>query len=225
MNLALTRGLAAFRVRTEARPAPARHWLNGERVAKMVIVALFTSLATRLALDWAKTGHVTGLLMLASESLVVVCTIIRRPAGVVDRTLLSRILTAFSTFGPPLVSPASLWALAPDSITIIICGCGLFFVVLGKMSLGRSFGLAPANRGVVSSGLYRFVRHPIYFGYLITHAGFVLANPGTRNLLVLMATDVALLLRAIREENTLAADPQYRDYMQRVRWRVIPGIF
>jgi protein-S-isoprenylcysteine O-methyltransferase Ste14 len=123
------------------------------------------------------------------------------------------------------VSPASLWALAPDSITIIICGCGLFFVVLGKMSLGRSFGLAPANRGVVSSGLYRFVRHPIYFGYLITHAGFVLANPGTRNLLVLMATDVALLLRAIREENTLAADPQYRDYMQRVRWRVIPGIF
>jgi protein-S-isoprenylcysteine O-methyltransferase Ste14 len=40
-----------------------------------------------------------------------------------------------------------------------------------------------------------------------------------------MATDVALLLRAIREENTLAADPQYRDYMQRVRWRVIPGIF
>jgi protein-S-isoprenylcysteine O-methyltransferase Ste14 len=35
----------------------------------------------------------------------------------------------------------------------------------------------PANRGVVSTGLYRLVRHPIYMGYLITHAAFVAANP------------------------------------------------
>jgi protein-S-isoprenylcysteine O-methyltransferase Ste14 len=69
------------------------------------------------------------------------------------------------------------------------------------------------------------VRHPIYLGYLITHIGFVVANPADWNLAVLAAADVALMLRAICEERTLALDDQYRAYMGRVRWRVIPGIF
>ena len=77
------------------------------------------------------------------------------------------------------------------------------------MSLGRSFGLMPANRGVVSTGLYRIVRHPIYIGYLITHVGFVLANPAIWNLLLLVAADIALLLRAVCEERTLARDAAY----------------
>jgi protein-S-isoprenylcysteine O-methyltransferase Ste14 len=97
--------------------------------------------------------------------------------------------------------------------------------VFGKLSLGRSFGLAPANRGVVSSGVYRFVRHPIYLGYLITHVGFVLANPTPANICVLAAADLALMLRARCEEQTLAADDVYRNYMLRVRWRVVPGVF
>jgi protein-S-isoprenylcysteine O-methyltransferase Ste14 len=97
--------------------------------------------------------------------------------------------------------------------------------VLGKLSLGRSFGLTPANRGIVSSGIYRVVRHPIYLGYLITHLGFVAANPTHWNLAVLALADVALMLRAICEEQTLAQDPEYRAYVDRVRWRVVPGIF
>jgi protein-S-isoprenylcysteine O-methyltransferase Ste14 len=78
---------------------------------------------------------------------------------------------------------------------------------------------------VVSSGLYRFVRHPIYLGYLTTHVGFVIANPADWNLVVLLAADIALLLRAICEERTLAADDAYRAYMGRVRWRIFPGVF
>ena len=108
---------------------------------------------------------------------------------------------------------------------IAVAAIGLIIVVLGKLSLGRSFGLTPANRGVVCTGLYRIVRHPIYMGYLITHAGFVIANPADWNLVVLAIADVALMLRACREERTLAADPAYRDYMQRVRWRILPHVF
>jgi protein-S-isoprenylcysteine O-methyltransferase Ste14 len=83
----------------------------------------------------------------------------------------------------------------------------------------------PANRGVVSSGLYRLVRHPIYMGYLITHAGFVLANPTIWNVMTLVAADLGLLLRAVCEERTLSRDEAYRAYQQRVRWRVVPGVF
>jgi protein-S-isoprenylcysteine O-methyltransferase Ste14 len=115
--------------------------------------------------------------------------------------------------------------LAPDAWTAAASAAGLLAIIGGKLSLGRSFGLVPANRGVVSTGLYRLVRHPIYAGYLVTHAAFVVANPRLWNVVLLTATDLALLLRAIQEERTLEADPVYAHYCERVRWRVMPGVF
>ena len=50
----------------------------------------------------------------------------------------------------------------------MVSAIGLAVVIVGKMTLGRSFGVVPANRGVVVGGPYRLVRHPIYTGYLIT---------------------------------------------------------
>jgi protein-S-isoprenylcysteine O-methyltransferase Ste14 len=220
----LTRGLPAPAGMAERRRGERRRDL-GELAAKTIIVTLFSMMAVRLAADFRATGHVTGLLLLASEALVVVLTMFRRSAGTVDRSFQARVLTAFSMFGPPLVKPASFAAMAPETLTALISGMGLLLVVIGKVSLGRSFGLTPANRGVVSSGVYRFVRHPIYMGYLITHIGFVIANPLSWNLVILAAADVALMFRAVREEQTLALDPEYRAYMQRVQWRVIPRVF
>jgi len=213
------------RVRAEAVGPGARTRDLGDLAAKILIVTLFSSMAMRLAQDAARTGHVTGMLLVASEALVVVLTMVRRPAGSVDRTMKARLLTAFSTFGAPLVRPMSGAAIAPEALTITIAAIGLMIVVLGKLSLGRSFGLSPANRGVVSTGMYRVMRHPIYLGYLITHVGFVAANPADWNLLVLAAADITLMFRAVCEEQTLAQDPAYRSYMERVRWRVVPGVF
>jgi protein-S-isoprenylcysteine O-methyltransferase Ste14 len=224
MNLALTRTQFGLRLgRAQARPAIRRNF--GELAAKIVIVGLFSSMALRLAQDAAQTGRVTGILLVASEAMVVALTLVRRSALSVDRTWRARFLTAFSTFGPPLVKPDSLNALAPEVLTILISAAGLMLVLGGKISLGRSFGLMPANRGVVSTGLYRLVRHPIYLGYLITHFGFVIANPAAWNWAVLLAADVALMRRAVVEERTLAQDPAYLSYMQRTRWRVLPRLF
>ena len=225
MSFALTRTELAYRVERlrSRRPAAVRRDY-GEFASKVFILTLFSSMASAMAQDFAQTGHVTGLLLLVSEALVVALTLVRRTAASVDRSWKARILTMFATFGPPLVRPAGV-AVAPEALSIIISAVGLIIVVLGKVSLGRSFGLTPANRGVVCSGMYRVVRHPIYLGYLITHLGFAIANPADWNLAVLAAADVALLLRAICEEQTLAQDDQYRAYMQRVRWRIIPGVF
>jgi protein-S-isoprenylcysteine O-methyltransferase Ste14 len=225
VSFALTRaGTPAYRLEAQGPRTAPRTRDYGELAAKVCILTLFSSMAMRIAEDVAQTGHVTGLLLLASEALVVALTLVRRTAFTVDRSWKARILTMFATFGPPLVRPAGL-AVASESITIVIAAIGLIIVVVGKLSLGRSFGLTPANRGVVCTGLYRFVRHPIYLGYLITHVGFVLANPSGWNLAVLVAADVALMFRAICEERTLGLDDQYRAYMGRVHWRIIPGVF
>ena len=167
----------------------------------------------------------TGLLLLASETLVVVLTVLRRTTSAVDRSYRARVLTAFSMMGPVLVQPSAVGALAPEAATVLLSAAGLSVVIAGKLSLGRSFGLMPANRGVVSSGLYRLVRHPIYLGYLITHSGFVAANPTVWNIAMLVGADIALMWRAVCEEETLRKDDAYRAYQTTVRWRVLPGVF
>lgn len=216
------RGLAGVRQATRAvARTPPR-----ELLAKAAIVTMFSAMAFRLASDWIATGRMTGMLLVASEGLVVALTLVRRSAGDVDRSWKARLLTGFSTFGPSLVVRFAAAAVrAPEPLTVAVSCAGLLIVVTGKLSIGRSFGLAPANRGIVSTGMYRFVRHPIYLGYLITHSGFLLANPAGWNLLVLAAADIALMLRAVREEETLTKDEAYRAYTTRVRWRIIPGLF
>ncbi len=222
---AIARGLTLRPTGITLSSPDARRRDLGELASKTIIVVLFSMMAVRLAADALATGRITGVLLMASEALVVVLTVFRRPAGLVDRTAKARFLTALSMFGPPLVRPASYMAVAPETITALITGVGLLVVVAGKVSLGRSFGLAPANRGIVCSGVYRFVRHPIYLGYLLTHIGFLLANPTSWNLPLLIGADIALMFRAMLEEQALGADLGYREYTQRVRWRILPGMF
>jgi len=219
-------GTAAVDVGLIQPRAAARPSLEaGEITARMVIVAMFTFMAVRLGTDFMQTGRITGLLLLASEALVVVLTVFRRSTGVVDRSAKARILMTLSMIGPLLVAPTTGGALVSDGMTVMISVCGLVVVIAGKLSLGRSFGLMPANRGVVCRGIYRVVRHPIYAGYLVTHAAFLVAHPTTWNCGLILTSDAALLVRAMFEERTLARDAEYADYMQQVRWRVLPGCF
>ena len=193
--------------------------------ARVVVVALFTLMSMRIGSDFLATGRLTGLLLLASEMLVVVLTVLRRSPALVDRSYRARLLTAFSVMGPVLVRPSSVATVVPELVTVLLAAAGLLVVIGGKLSLGRSFGLMPANRGIVSGGLYRLVRHPIYMGYLVTHAGFLAANPTIWNVTMLVGADIALMCRAVCEEETLQRDEAYRAYQQVVRWRVLPGVF
>jgi len=192
--------------------------------ARAAISALFAVFAVNIGAEFLKTGHVTGLLLLVSELLVVLLTVMRRPAVVVDRAWMTRVVAAVSIVGIPLLRPAGA-ALVVDAITASVSGAGLLIIIAGKMTLGRSFGLMPANRGIVCRGVYRIVRHPIYAGYLVSHAAFLVAHPTLWNLALLVVSDIALLVRAVYEERTLARDPQYAAYMTDVRWRVLPGVF
>lgn len=211
---------------SDGTPWPRRApFLDADFAARAVIVALFTMMTVRLWNGFLATGHLTGLLLVASELLVVVLTVFRREAVFVDRAWRARLLTGLSMAGPPLVVPVTVGGLVSDGATVALSAAGLLVVVGGKLSLGRSFGLLPANRGIVSRGLYRVVRHPIYLGYVVTHAAFLAANPSVGNAAVLVAADAALLLRAREEERTLVRDREYAAYCRRVKWKVLPGIY
>ena len=193
--------------------------------SRAMIVVLFTLLSVNLFNDFMRTGHVTGLLLLAGESLVVILTVVRRRARLVDRSVAAAVMTTISLAGPPLLRASGSAPLVPDVATAMISAFGLVLVVVGKIALGRSFGVAPANRGVVVRGPYTFVRHPIYTGYLITHVGFFMANPHPWNAAVIVIADTALVVRALMEERVLSNDAEYQGYCRKVGWHLVPGVF
>jgi protein-S-isoprenylcysteine O-methyltransferase Ste14 len=193
--------------------------------ARGMVIALFTLLSVNLLGDFLKTGRTTGLLLLASEALVVVLTVMRRPAQLVDRSLVAGAITVVSLAGPPLLRATNVQGPLPDLVTTMISGVGLALVIAGKLTLGRSFGIAPANRGIVGRGPYNVVRHPIYAGYLISHLAFLAANPGSWNVAVVVIGDCALIARALIEERVLGGDAAYRAYCRRVGWHLVPGLF
>ena len=189
------------------------------------VATLFALLSINLLADFIRTGRVTGLLLLVSESMVIVLMIARRRARLVDRSVDAAVATMMSVAGPPLLRTADASGLVPDTVTALVSAAGLGLVIAGKLTLGRSFGIVPANRGVVVRGPYALVRHPIYAGYLITHAGFLIAHPTPWNVAIAVTADTALIVRALIEERVLSADLQYRSYCRRVGWHLVPGVF
>ena len=102
---------------------------------------------------------------------------------------------------------------------------GMITQISAKAALWRSYGLIPANRGVKTGGPYRFLRHPMYAGYTLTHIGFLLGFPSLQNSLLYLTTFLIEVARLLREELVLNKDPLYRQYMTRVRYRLLPGVF
>ena len=210
---------------SSGRPAGPMTADPADGAARVALAGLFLALSYRIGLDVVETGRLTGLLLLTSELLVVVLTLVRRTASQVDRRWQVRLIALASIAGPMMVRPSAAGGLLGGPYTLAISLIGLAIVVAGKLSLGRSFGLLPANRGIVSAGIYRCVRHPIYLGYVITHAAFLAAHPTVWNLLALTAADIGLLARARFEERTLRRDAGYRRYRESVRWRMLPGLY
>jgi protein-S-isoprenylcysteine O-methyltransferase Ste14 len=208
---------------TGARHARLFRFLQ-EASARLLVGGLFLAMAWRLGEDFLKTGRQTDLLMLVGESLVVVLTCLRRQAHTVDRRFTVRLVTTISLMSPLLIRPGPVGGLIPEAAAVIIGAIGLIVVIAGKLSLGYSFGLLPANRGVMDRGLYRVIRHPIYMGYLISHLPFLASHPSLWNAAVLLAGDTALILRAFYEEQTLSGDPKYVHYCRRVKWLLVPGV-
>ena len=209
-------------VRAAASEGRATEWLlRGFALLLMVFVV-------------ARWGHAwmidnsrwTALLLLVAEGYTLMLVLLARRAIQRDLSVAALAATIYASSYVVLLGDTGTTRLAPEWV-----GAGLQLISMAwqftaKVFLGRSFGLLPARRGLVMAGPYRVVRHPIYFGYLIGHIGFLLANFSWRNAAVLALLYVAQVIRIRREEAVLTSnDGDYGQYQQRVRWRLLPFVY
>lgn len=109
-----------------------------------------------------------------------------------------------------------------DGLGLAVFLGGLFFETVGDWQLTR-FKADPANKGkLLTTGLWRYTRHPNYFGDALVWWGltlFALATPGSAWVVVSPILMTFLLMRvsgvALLEKRMSESKPEFRDYVQK----------
>ena len=102
---------------------------------------------------------------------------------------------------------------------------GTVFAIWATLTLARSISIMPEARGLVVSGPYAFVRHPLYLGEFVVLFGIALQHLMPWSLLLLGVQCIFQFERMKNEERVLArAFPNYADYMARTA-RLLPGVY
>jgi protein-S-isoprenylcysteine O-methyltransferase Ste14 len=194
--------------------------------ARICSAALFGFFAYLAIKHWrADPTRITLLLLVVAESFTMgLSLVVRRPMKR-DWNPVAFLCSIGATYYFLAVQLGPGVRIVPEAVGASLQIAGICWHLFAKLSLRRSFGLLPANRGIVSHGAYRFVRHPMYLGYFVTDMGFLLTNFGLQNILVYGGQFALQVVRIIREEKLLASDERYRAYKGKVHYRVIPGLF
>ena len=190
---------------------------------QVVALGLYGWLVARLWPNELSATNWYPLVLLVSEGLVVLLLLIRRPTTRISTDIRDWAIAAGGTFlvllvtkgGEPLATAAG----------VVLMLIGLATHVGAKICLWRSFGLIAAHRGLKVTGLYAFVRHPMYAGYVVSHVGFLLISPSWWNLAIYLVVWTLLVARIFAEERVLGQDPDYQVFKASVRYRLLPGVF
>lgn len=165
------------------------------------------------------SGKVIDLELLLFFTLLAVMFLIRSPAQRVGARWETLVALA-GTFLPAVVprpAPGGLPWLGEGIQIVSLAG-----MVAALISLGRSFAIAPADRGLRTTGLYRWVRHPLYAAEISFYVGYLVVYPSWRNVIALIASVAIQIIRITREERILAG---YARYASQVRWRLVPFVW
>lgn len=123
------------------------------------------------------------------------------------------------------------WSNVPTAVVItaeiiVLLAYGFFFLVLRENSFASRVIEVEKDQKVITSGPYAIVRHPMYSGMTFLYVLSPLALGSWIGILPALLLIPLLVMRTIDEEKKLVSDlPGYIDYMQKVRFRLIPGIW
>ena len=123
------------------------------------------------------------------------------------------------------------WSQIPVSMIILancisLLGYVFVFFVFRENSYASRVVEVENNQKVISTGVYSFVRHPMYVGVIIMWLPIPIALGSYWALIPIATIPVALVIRILNEESVLKKDlPGYEEYCQKTKYRLIPFVW
>ena len=218
----------SYDVQRMARTSPARAaatsartlgdvFLFGVTAAELAFLALLTPAFTLV--DW---------IYLSQHLVVLGIALTRRCPSARDGSLATSVAVVVA-YAYPYAQMAYAWrtSVAPAwpeaGIVLVTLAAGWSFVSL--LTLGKRFGIRPAWRGLVTTGPYRVVRHPMYLAYVLADVGYNLQGWNAGMLLLTAAGWASLVYRVRAEERLLSRDIGWPSYISLARYRLFPGVW
>jgi protein-S-isoprenylcysteine O-methyltransferase Ste14 len=212
----LKRGLAMSKERDK--------WKIYRQIAGNIVLGLlYVLFAAGMTRNVILTHRVSGLLLLLYQLLVALFAFIRNFTKRVSVSTFEWFAAMMGTYLPLLLRATAHGRDNPFLVGIQVTG--VLVTMTGLLSLNKSFGIVPADRGIKTGGLYCIIRHPLYAGYLASIGAFTAMNPSGANIGIYLWFAAFEIARLFLEETFLSADAEYSAYMRRVRWRLIPFVF
>jgi protein-S-isoprenylcysteine O-methyltransferase Ste14 len=125
------------------------------------------------------------------------------------------------------------WSAVPIAVQVAAFACIvlslllIYWVMLENPFLSRVVEVqTERSHRVVTSGPYRYVRHPMYSGIIVLFVCIPLALGSFWSLIPAAILVLLILVRTLLEEKTLRTELEgYKAYAERVRYRVLPGVW
>jgi protein-S-isoprenylcysteine O-methyltransferase Ste14 len=167
------------------------------------------------------------LLTVAFYVLVIWCYLRRGPARATTSSVTARVAAVVATWLPfviPLLHrapPGAVW----QGVSDVLLLAGTAGGVWSLRCLGRNLSVIAQARDVADRGPYRWIRHPLYAGEIVSALGLTVAAHSLAAIAVWLGLCALQAYRALREEQLLLAVlPGYGAYRGRTA-ALLPGIF
>lgn len=117
-------------------------------------------------------------------------------------------------------------AISIAAAVVVLLAYGFIFLVFRVNSYTARVIKVEAGQKVITTGPYALVRHPMYLGSIIMYIATPLALGSWAALIPALLYIPVLVLRIRDEEETLARELEgYREYMQKTKYHLFPGIW
>lgn len=198
------------------------HWLVNVVVASVWLYYVYEGIMVLTTSRYL----LVAIVLIFRNTCITLVFLLRRPSKLTSKKVVDWIVAIAGTFIAYLYSFSGTQPIFPLLLpaAYVIMVLAAFLSAIAIVTLGRSFGIVPANRGIKTKGLYAVVRHPLYSLYALLDIGWILHCSSARNCCVFVLYCLIIYSRAKREEKVLRQDPAYQEYALKTRYMFLPGI-
>lgn len=112
------------------------------------------------------------------------------------------------------------------NLELFILYLGTFLILFGVLCLKHNFSILPFQKnGVITDGIYSLIRHPIYLGHLLVFFVSVISLDIFIKIALLALYCFVTKIRIDLEESFLLANQDYKTFMNKVPYKLIPLIY